>query len=206
MTAIQSFAPLLGEKPRLLILGSIPGTASLQAQQYYAHPRNQFWPIMQRLCGAGPQLAYADRCQRLRQCGVALWDVIGECRRVGSLDAAIEHGSEQLNALQELIEAQADLQCVACNGTTAWRNFCRKALSSFDAQNDRCTSVATDRGEIRFHEEKGARTVRLLALPSTSPAHAAMSLEQKWQRWSQLAYYVAASDVAELDASEFDEH
>ena len=89
-TAVCSFPPAFRTDARVLILGSMPGEASLAAGRYYAHPRNAFWPIMGALFGAGAELPYDQRLARLNAAGVALWDVIARCRRPGSLDSAIE--------------------------------------------------------------------------------------------------------------------
>src|ERR1700685_3002213 len=89
MSRVESFPPIASEMSRVLILGSMPGTASLKAGQYYAHPRNGFWRIMGELFGAGPLLPYEQRVARLEQAGVALWDSLQSCVRPGSLDASI---------------------------------------------------------------------------------------------------------------------
>ena len=81
MSKVHSFAPVVGDRPRVVILGSMPGVASLEAVQYYAHPRNAFWPIMGAILNFSPQLPYAERCRELIRSGVALWDVLGECQR-----------------------------------------------------------------------------------------------------------------------------
>ncbi|OZA12577.1 MAG: DNA-deoxyinosine glycosylase, partial [Hydrogenophilales bacterium 17-62-8] len=82
------FPPIADAHARILILGSLPGQVSLQRQQYYAQPQNAFWKIMGRLFDAGPELAYAERTQRLVENGIALWDVCASAQRPGSLDAA----------------------------------------------------------------------------------------------------------------------
>ena len=156
---VESFAPVLPRRARLLILGSMPGTASLQAQQYYAHPRNRFWPIMESLLNAEPDRSYPQRVALLRKAGVALWDVLQQCRRSGSLDSAIVTDSEQPNPIAELLRTQAEIHVIATNGG--------KATAAFR----------------RHVEARLPRPVRLIALPSTSPANARMSPIQKLQIW-----------------------
>ena len=89
MNRVQSFPPIVSERSKLIILGSMPGELSLKAGQYYAHPLNRFWDIMGELFDAGPSLPYAERVARLQSVGVALWDSLQACTRPGSLDASI---------------------------------------------------------------------------------------------------------------------
>jgi len=155
---------------RVLILGSMPGTASLQAAQYYAHPRNAFWPIMGSLCAAGPDLAYAERLQCLRQAGVALWDVVRQCQRDGSLDSSIRQQDLELNDFALIFAQCPDLRCICFNGNKAAVLFRRRALPVLQqsaALNERLQ-------QIELHD-----------MPSTSPAHAAMSRTQKQTIWHQ---------------------
>lgn len=101
---LQGLAPLVSTDTRVLVLGSFPSVKSLQAQQYYAHPHNQFWPIMQALwpdAGWPADRDYARRCQCLILLGVGVWDVYAACERVGSLDSAIQQG--QLNDFPGLL-------------------------------------------------------------------------------------------------------
>ena len=161
----QGLAPVLGVRPWLLILGSLPGAASLAAQQYYAHPRNMFWPLMGQLFAAGPHLPYALRLQALDNAGVALWDVLHSASRRGSLDAAIDQRSAKPNDLSALLSAQPQICCVAFNGKLAASLFHRH-----------CSVLPAAH----------IKPVLKLTLPSTSPAHAALSPERKLQQWQQL--------------------
>ncbi|WP_438799704.1 DNA-deoxyinosine glycosylase, partial [Xanthomonas hortorum] len=101
---------------RVLVLGSMPGNASLDAAMYYAHPRNRFWPLMQVLLGIDASAAYAERLGALAHCGIGLWDVIGQCERRGSLDTAIVASSIVVNPLAARLATPPQLRAVACNG------------------------------------------------------------------------------------------
>jgi hypoxanthine-DNA glycosylase len=156
----MSGAPLIGLPPviarrtRLLVLGSFPGAASLQAGQYYAHPRNHFWPLMGALLGADlAGLAYRERLALLRARGVGLWDVYASCRREGSLDSAIQDAVP--NDLESLRGLAPRLAAVAHNGSESAR-------------------------AMRVTARLG---VPVLRLPSTSPAHASWSLARKCEAW-----------------------
>ena len=100
-TPIQSFPPIENRNARVLILGSMPGKASLDAGQYYAHPRNTFWPIMAALTGVDAAMPYAKRARALQDSGIALWDVLACCTRNGSLDSEINIATEVANDLRE---------------------------------------------------------------------------------------------------------
>jgi len=116
----RGLAPVVDTRTRVLVLGSFPGVASLAARQYYAHPRNHFWPIMAALTGEPlVGLPYAERLVRLRAHGVGLWDVIVACRREGSSDQAIRDAERgQIHRVQRVA---AGLAAVAFNGNTAGR-------------------------------------------------------------------------------------
>ena len=157
---------------RVLVLGSMPGMASLQAARYYAHPRNRFWPLMGALCGFDPALDYPLRLARLQQAGVGLWDVIGRCRRRGSLDAAIVRGSEVANPLPELLGRLPHLRAIACNGAAAARAFERHVRPALPAGHG----------------------VTVLALPSTSPANAAWSFARLLDEWRRLAPWLPVAE------------
>jgi hypoxanthine-DNA glycosylase len=147
---------------RVLVLGSMPGRASLDATEYYAHPRNAFWEIMGTLFGAGRELDYATRLQRLGAVGIALWDVAHRCHRQGSLDAAIERDSVEPNDFAALFRACPQLHTVCFNGGTARDLYRRLVLPADPAQGRPLT----------YHQ-----------LPSTSPAHAAPDFAAKLERW-----------------------
>lgn len=138
----------------------MPGVESLRAGQYYAHPRNAFWRIMGDLVGASADLPYSTRTLKLRQSGIALWDVLAACVRPGSLDASIDERSIIANDLVAFLAQHSNIRHVFFNGATAERSFQRHVAPAL---------------------ETGA--LRLQRLPSTSPAHAAMSYPKKLQAW-----------------------
>lgn len=165
MRRVRSFPPLEDRHARVLILGSMPGAASLAAAQYYAHPRNHFWPIMGRLFGAGPDLPYAKRVRRLKSCGIAVWDVLESCVRPGSLDADIEEGSIAVNDFAGFFDAHPGIGAVFFNGAKAESAYRRHVLKGLPSP---------------------ACALPVRRLPSTSPAHAALSFEGKLAAWEQL--------------------
>src|SRR5690606_29512 len=119
MSWCEGFPPLLAPGARVLILGSMPGAASLRAQAYYAHPRNAFWPIMGALYGFEPAAPYDVRCAALTSAGVAVWDVLQACERPGSLDAAIVADSRVANDFSGLFAQQPTIRRILFNGATA---------------------------------------------------------------------------------------
>ncbi len=165
-TTCIGFPAQVSPQCRVLVLGSMPGVASLQAAQYYAHPRNRFWPLMQLLCEVDATLAYPARIAALNAAGVGLWDVIGRCERRGSLDASIVRGSDVSNALPALIARLPGLRAIACNGGTAYQLFMARIAPALPATG-------------------GAPVV--WSLPSTSPANAAWSLPRLQAAWQPLA-------------------
>lgn len=167
-----AFPPILGDDPNLLILGSMPGEVSLRANRYYAHPRNAFWPIMGALLGFGPDADYETRTAELRANRIALWDVMAECERVGSLDSGIRPASIRVNDFAALFRKCPQIRLVAFNGGTAQREYERQVLPMLS------------RNEIR---------VDRVRLPSTSPAYAAMSFDDKLLAWSVPVKRLAAA-------------
>lgn len=156
---IRCFPPVADPaSARVLILGSMPGKASLDANQYYAHPRNQFWSIMGTLFGAHPALPYAERLAMLTGAGLALWDVLSSCERRGSLDSAIDLRSAQANDFAAFLGRHTGIRRVLFNGALAETCF---------------------RRDVMLH----VRPLDMLRLPSTSPAHAGLSATDKLHAW-----------------------
>ena len=163
---VCSFPPIAARDARVLILGSVPSIASLAKQQYYGHPQNAFWPIMGRLFGAGRELPYDERQRILHEHGVAVWDVLRECHREGSLDADICVDSESPNDFAEFFRDHRQIATVFFNGQRSEAMFRRHVLPSM--------------AELE-------RQFRYVRLPSTSPAHAGRSFAQKLAVWRAVA-------------------
>lgn len=160
---VRSFAPVAAPDARLLILGSMPGVASLSAGRYYAHPRNAFWPILGQVLGLAPEASYEQRLQALRAAGIALWDVLQSCERPGSLDGAIARDSIEPQDISGFLGAHPRVRSILFNGAAAEQLFRRHVLPGLIAAQD----------------------LRLVRLPSTSPAHAGMGGHEKLERWRQ---------------------
>jgi len=158
---LNGLPPIVGDDARVLILGSFPGAASLRAGEYYAHPRNQFWRIVEALFGIAREDNYARRCSRLTDCGIAVWDVIASCRRAGSLDAAIRDAT--VNDFAAFYRAHPGIAAVFFNGASAEKQYRRHVALPPPA------GVAGAPVDVR--------------LPSTSPANAGMSLADKIEAW-----------------------
>src|SRR3954470_8705768 len=171
-TSICSFPPIESRAARVLVLGSMPGTASLRASQYYAYQHNAFWPIMGALFGAGPEIPYARRIAILRRAGLAVWDVLASCAREGSLDADIEEHSIMPNDFRTFFDTHPRVQQVFFNGSKAETSFNRYVRLNL------C--------------ERGFRFARL---PSPSPAHASLPLSRKLQAWRAVAQALAKKQV-----------
>ncbi|OGA34328.1 MAG: DNA-deoxyinosine glycosylase [Betaproteobacteria bacterium RIFCSPLOWO2_12_61_14] len=160
MRHVQSFAPIETADARILILGSMPGEASLRAGQYYAHPRNLFWRIMGELLGTDPGSPYEQRIQALKSARIALWDVLYSCRRKGSLDSNIDHESLVPNDFAAFFLSHPQITRVFFNGTKAEQCY-RKHMQPVT----------------------GIESIEYLRLPSTSPANASLSYERKLDAW-----------------------
>jgi hypoxanthine-DNA glycosylase len=152
------FPPIAREDARVLVLGSLPSAASLRAHEYYAHPRNAFWKIMRVIAGATGD--YESRCRALEKHGVAVWDVLMSSVRPGSLDADIDLASAIPNDFAGFFASHDRVRLVCFNG--------RKAQDMFR----------------RFVQpELPGEQPRFVLLPSTSPAHASMTVADKIETW-----------------------
>jgi hypoxanthine-DNA glycosylase len=167
MEMSEGFPPVSRADARILILGSLPGERSIAEQQYYAHPKNAFWPIMKELFGVQGQ--YQDRLEQLLEHKIALWDVLLSSVRSGSLDGSIKLDSSRANDFETFFCAHADIRLIAFNGKKAEQLFAR-----FVASN----SIG--------------HSIRRTGLPSTSPAYAAMPFSGKLALWRRAM--AAASD------------
>jgi TDG/mug DNA glycosylase family protein len=156
----SGLSPVVGKAPTILILGSYPSTISLQAGEYYANPRNAFWRVMETIFGVPAHLPYGERTAALTARGVSLWDVLEGCRRQGSSDASIRDG--RANDIPGFLREHPTVRTVALNGRAAetWLRRVHPGLWDFPG-------------------------VAVVVLPSTSPAHARLSLEEKIRIWRE---------------------
>lgn len=163
MSLIHSFAPIAGPSPRVLILGTMPGKASLAANQYYAHPRNSFWPIMGEVFRFKPTLPYEERVEILRSSGTAVWDVLQLCTRESSLDSDIDESSIVPNDFVGFLASYPSIERLYFNGAKAAELYRKHVRSTLD-----------DRW----------RSLEAVRLPSTSPANAGIPYCAKLLAWS----------------------
>jgi TDG/mug DNA glycosylase family protein len=167
----SSFKAVAGADARVLILGSLPGAASLACGEYYAQAGNAFWRIMAELVGAAPTLPYNERLQRMVAARIALWDVCARATRTGSLDAAIQVASVVPNDIPGFLRSHPNVRLICFNGAKAADLFRRLVVHRLGIE---------------------ARKIAQLTLPSTSPAHAAMPFDEKLRAWRMA---VAAPDA-----------
>jgi hypoxanthine-DNA glycosylase len=149
---------------RVLILGTLPGVKSLEQAEYYAHPRNSFWWIMGELAGAGPDLTYQHRLQHLKHSGIALWDVCHAAKRAGSSDANILIETVQPNNFNAFLSCHPRIEMICFNGQEAEKLFRRMVLPL----------------------RAGIHAIPQRTLPSTSPAYAGITREEKLSRWREV--------------------
>lgn len=162
MSYVHGFPPISRADARILILGSMPSRESLLRQRYYAHPRNGFWPIMAGLLEFDKG-DYEKWILQVKHNGIAIWDVLQACYRSGSLDSAIDSSTIVTNDFREFFADHRHISRVFFNGAKAESVYLKHVLPGLHGP---------------------AAKLRLQRLPSTSPAHAAMSLEQKMKAWS----------------------
>jgi TDG/mug DNA glycosylase family protein len=162
MGYVESFYPVIDAKSRVLVLGSMPGVQSIMEQRYYANPHNQFWRIIYSLFEKPLDSDYDNRIQFVREKGIALWDVIETCQRVGSLDSNIE--KEVVNDFKSLFNNYPNLRLLAFNGTKAFGTY-RK-------------SVGLELARVDYKQ-----------LPSTSPANT-LKFEEKFKQWEVILDYL----------------
>jgi len=164
MSLKRCFAPVVDSHTRVLILGSLPGEASLAHQQYYAHKQNKFWALVGDVIQEDlVAMDYSTRLETLLQHRVGLWDVVAEARRVGSLDSRIRDHAR--NDLVALVDTLPDLVAIAFNGGTA------------------------EKIGMRSLDETAGR-YRLVRLPSSSPAYAAVPYDAKLRTWEALRQWL----------------
>jgi double-stranded uracil-DNA glycosylase len=156
--AKRSFPPIVDDRSRVLVLGTLPGEESLRRGEYYAHPRNLFWPIMFALFGTAPSTDYAERLAFVRAHRIALWDVCEIGERDASADSTIRR--ERPNTIDQLLDSHPLIGAVAFNGSGARRLYERHFVRRAD--------------------------IIYLALPSTSPAHARIDFAGKLACWTAL--------------------
>jgi TDG/mug DNA glycosylase family protein len=158
---VHSFAPISDASSRVLILGSMPGRASLRAGKYYAHPQNLFWKVMGGFLDLDPSAPYDERVSRLRRHGIALWDVLKSCTRASSLDSDIDDSSIVVNEFAEFLPAHAGIRTICFNGAKAETVYRKHVLPGLLKASD-----------LTYHR-----------LPSTSPANASIPAAKKLATW-----------------------
>lgn len=169
MPRIQSFEPIETKNAEILILGSMPGRASLAAGEYCAHPQNAFWRIIAELLGFDFSAPYTEKIAELKPARIALWDVLQSCTREGSLDASIARDTEVANNFVAFFEMHKHITHVFFNGATAEACFKRHVT-----------------GNIGDFGNFATCPLHYCRLPSTSPANAAISLAEKYQAWQKI--------------------
>jgi hypoxanthine-DNA glycosylase len=163
---VHSFAPVASHQATRLILGTMPGAASLKASEYYAHPRNAFWAVMEDAVGIPRSLSYLERISLLRTRGFALWDVLHACARTSSLDSDIVPGTMVANDFSAFLSSTPLIREIYFNGAKAESIYLKQVVPSLSALH---------------------RAIPRRRLPSTSPANARLTMEAKMAAWSVIA-------------------
>ncbi len=154
---IVAFPPILPDNPHTLILGTMPGRKSLETNQYYAHPQNQFWKFMGDIYGAGLFLPYEDRIRILKEQNIAVWDVIRSCVRQGSMDTDIKN--EVVNDFEEFYRQHSSINLVVFDSLTAEKIYKKQVLPTL------------------------TKSLKYVRVPSPSPAHASLPYAAKLALW-----------------------
>jgi hypoxanthine-DNA glycosylase len=163
--SLISFAAVANADAEILILGSMPSQQSLARQQYYAHPRNAFWKIITTLFGFNSEDSYANKLLALQHHKLALWDVIQCCERQGSLDSHITTASIISNDFASFFAHHPHIKHIFFNGSRAYQEYQKRVMPQLAEQ---------------------WQTLACTRLPSTSPAMASLTFEQKLLVWAQI--------------------
>lgn len=163
---IHSFPPICNDGASILILGSMPGIASLVANQYYGHPRNNFWKFIDSIKGIQHSLPYEARCGKLVDSGIALWDVLKTCTRSSSLDSDIVESSIVANDFESFLTKHSNISHIYFNGAKAEKIYMRYVLPKLPSE---------------------LAKIQKTRLPSTSPANASIPLDVKLNQWSVIS-------------------
>ena len=169
---VRGFAPIAAADARVLVLGSAPSVVSLQRGEYFGNPRNAFWPVMAELLGRPAGEDYAARTRMLLEARIAVWDVLARAQRPGSLDASIEVASAEVNDFTGFFAEHPEVRAVFFNGRTARSFWDRRVAGSQDLPGG----------------------LALTTLPSTSPAHAALTRAEKTEAWRQVVAVAGGGD------------
>lgn len=172
MALIYSFPPIADKNARILILGSMPGRASLTAHEYYAHPQNHFWRIMSELLDVETGSSYETRVKAAKSARIAVWDVLQSCTREGSLDSSIARDTQTANDFHAFFQTYKQITHIFFNGAKAEACFKQHGLRELDDVS-----------------------LTYLRLPSTSPAHASVKFAQKLQEWRAILPPLVATTV-----------
>jgi double-stranded uracil-DNA glycosylase len=161
-----SLLPVAAETARVLVLGSMPGNESLRRFEYYAHPGNRFWRLIEDEVGVARSSPYHDRIAALKDAGIALWDVLRYCRREGSLDHSIEIATEEPNDLLGFLRTHRSISTIALNGRKAAVTYYRLLAAHVDSAF--------------------AGRMKVFELPSTSPANTRFTYEALRREWKDV--------------------
>lgn len=167
-TRVRSIEPIIGQNPRIIILGSMPGIISIKAAQYYANPRNLFWNVLADLFGIDIDVSYESRVEQMRALPIILWDTLKACHREGSLDSKILNTDIEANDITALLKQFPTVQAIAFNGGASAKYFDRLVKPQLPKDLD----------------------IELFKMPSTSPANAGMTREHKLELWRKLSVFI----------------